>query len=491
MDARTVSKRTPPVKGGGSLVSRGLREKLTVAFCLMSVVPLLVLIYIVANYVFPNLKTGWDLVPVVGLSAGIAFLGFVVVRSVVLPIVKLSSEARAIAAGNMDGNIEVRATDEVGALGTALNQITQRVRDNMAQLRAYGEETKYLHLEINKRIIALSNLLQISNMITQSSTKLEEVIAFSLDKLSQLDSAEFNCLLKPTEDSNHFVVQAVEGINHAEAGSFANVQVDAPWLRRAISEQAALVIDEKASVSDRESLRKTFGMTNAVCQPLSSMGKGVAVLVSANRLQGFVFDDDTLDLLKVFAKQITIAVENDLLIKQTEELEIVDGLTGLYNAKYTHNRLEEEIQRSIRFHRPCSLAVFNVDNFQHLKDLYGGPVTDRILCQVAEIIRGELSEVDRAGRTKADELALILPERNKREAIELAETIRHRVETTVFTDGSRRLSDRISISGGVSENPIDGSTSQELFRKASEALESAKSRGKNRVAPTTRLRAAS
>ncbi len=118
-------------------------------------------------------------------------------------------------------------------------------------------------------------------------------------------------------------------------------------------------------------------------------------------------------------------------------------------------------------------------------------MTDRILCQVAEIIRGELSEVDRAGRTKADELALILPERNKREAIELAETIRHRVETTVFTDGSRRLSDRISISGGVSENPIDGSTSQELFRKASEALESAKSRGKNRVAPTTRLRAAS
>ncbi len=487
MDARTVSKRAPITQRGTSLISRGLREKLIVAFCLMSVVPILVLLYVVVNYVFPHLKTWWDLALVVGLAAGIAFLGFIVVRSLVLPIVKLSSEARAIAAGNVEGQIEVRALDEVGALGTALNQITQRVRDNMTHLRAYGEETRNLHLEINKRILALSNLLQISNLITQSA-KLEEVVAFSLDKLSQMEQAELNCLLESTEEPNSFIVRAAAGMDRAQAEALVNVQVSAPWLRRAVAEHTVLLIDEKASVADRESLQKVFGMTNAVCQPLSSMGNGVAVLLSANRLDHFSFDEDTVDLLNVFAKQVTIAIENGLLLRQTEELEIMDGLTGLYNAKYTKNRLEEEIQRSIRFHRPCSLVVFNVDNFRYFRDLYGGPVADRILCQVAEIIRGELSEVDRAGRTGVDEFSLILPERNKREAIELAEAIRHRVELGVFTDGLRRLSGKISVSGGVSENPIDGSNSDELFKRAHEALRSAKNRGKNRVSQTTKVR---
>jgi len=193
-----------------------LKEKLIVAFSLMSIVPLLVLGYVVTNYAFPQMKTIGDLSLVVALAAGIALLGMAVASSLVLPIVKLASEAQAIAAGNLDRTVDVRAPDEVGSLGVALNQITQRVRDNMSQLRVYGEQTKHLNLEINRRVLTLSHLLQVSNLISQSA-KVEEVTGFILEKLTQLEEAELNCLLERTGEDGTFLIRAAVGTDAVQA----------------------------------------------------------------------------------------------------------------------------------------------------------------------------------------------------------------------------------------------------------------------------------
>ena len=71
---------------------------------------------------------------------------------------------------------------------------------------------------------------------------------------------------------------------------------------------------------------------------------------------------------------------------------------------------------------------------------------------------------------------MLLPEKNKRESAEIAEDMRKKIESANF---SREGKLSITVSCGVSENPIDGSTQEELFKKAMEALQSAKSLGKN------------
>ena len=461
---------------------QSLREKLVVAFVLMSIVPLLVLGYVVSNYVFPHLDTLWDLSLVVLLTVGISFLGLVVARSIVLPVVKLASEAQAIAEGHLEQQVDVQAPGEVGALGVALNQITVRVRENMEQLRVYGEQTRHLNLEINKRILTFSHLLQVSNLITQSAN-VEETLSFILEKLTHLEEAQLSCLLQPTEEPNVFLVRSARCVDPDQAEALMRTKrVVAPWLARVLSRQEPFIIDGVASSShEGELLQQLFGMTNGVCQPLVSLGKVVGVLISANRKTDFRFDKDTLELLGIFAKQMSIAYENDLLARRAEELRVTDELTGLYNASYMKERLEEEILRALRYHRSCSLVVFNLDNFRQFSKFYGESASEDILRQVASLLKGETSEVDRIGRMDSDAFAVILPERNKREAIDFAESVRRKIGSASFINGSKRLAGALTVSGGVSENPLDGSTSDELLTKATEALKQAKVQGKNRV----------
>ncbi len=483
MGERAVSKGTPSPRVSFSLMPQGLREKLIVAFGLMSVVPLLVLGYVVTNYVFPRVETLWDISLVVGLAALVAFLGFIVARGFVVPVVKLAEQAQAIAAGQLVKEVDVgpEAGGEVGSLGMALNQITQRVRENMSQLRVYGEQTKHLNLEINRRILTLSHLLQVSNLISQQA-KIEEIITFILERLTQLDEAELNCILELSAEDGDLVVRAAAGADPNQAMALQGSKVVAPWLTKILQERRTAVVDSEHKASaGGELLQSLFGMKHAFCQPIVSLGQGTGLLITANAKPEFVFGEDCLDLLKVFGKQVSIAIENDLLAKRAEELKVIDELTGLYNAGYMKSRLEEEVRRAMRYHRPCAFLLLNLDDFQQIQGLYGGLAGEGILHQVANLLKGRVTEVDRVGRMGSDEFAMILPERNKREAIELAEAVRGAIEQHPFLNGNQPLPRPVSLCVGVSENPLDGSTAQELLNKATQAVRSAKGQGKNRV----------
>lgn len=481
MDARSVSQEPAlRVNRRPSLMPHGLRERLVVGFCLMSVVPLLVLGYVTVNYVFPHLKTFGDLSLVIGLAVLIAILGFVVVRSLVLPVIRLASDARAIASGQTDRRVDIEAPGEVGELGLALNQITQRARENMVQLKQYGEQTHRLNMEINQRILALSNVLQISNLIAQSS-KVEEVLNSILEKLNQMEDVPLNCLLEPVE-GDLFLIQAVSGTDPARVEALRHQRIAAPWLKRLLENRQMLIIDGRHAASHERALfKQLFGVSHVICQPLICLGKPAGLLVSGNAKDEYVFQDDVIDLLKIFAKQAIIGMENDLLNKRAKELEIMDELTGLYNAGYMKTRLEEEVQRSIRYHRPCSLVVVNVDDFRYFQETYGALRGEKILKRMGELLASCVTEVDRVGRMALDEFAVILPERNKRETMEMAETIRGRLAQGLadFLHSSGETAP--TVSAGVSENPIDGSTGSELFVKAAERVRAAKRMGKNKV----------
>ena len=463
-----------------SLFSRSLKDKLIVAFSLMSVIPLLVLVYLVTTYVFPSTQQVGNISLTVMLAIGIALLGLAVTRSFVMPMVKLASQAQAIAHGKLDQQVEIEGRDEVGAIGLALNQITQRVRDNMAQLREYGEQTKQLNLDIHQRVLTLSHLLQVSNLISQSA-KIDEVQTFILEKMAQIAETELNCLLEVGK-GEEFTVRVCVGSDRDQVQALQGTRFSSSWLRKVLQRGRVVVADQGRETSPaREFLEKQFGIRNAVLQPVISMKQEVAVLLSGNRKPGFSFREDLLDLLKVFGQQVGIAVENDLLIRRADQLKVIDELTGLYNASYMKNRLVEEVSRAVRYHRPCSLVLLDIDDFENTKKIYGPLAAEGVLHQVAELLKGQMTDVDRAGRMGPDEFAIILPERNKREAIELAEIIRTRVEQHRFSNGPDFLTCSFHLCAGVSENPLDGSTAEELFSKAEAAMRSAKQQGKNKV----------
>jgi diguanylate cyclase len=98
--------------------------------------------------------------------------------------------------------------------------------------------------------------------------------------------------------------------------------------------------------------------------------------------------------------------------------------------------------------------------------------------KMAKLMKDGAAPVGKAARLGGNDFALLLPEKNKKEAASIAEDIRRRAEALSFT---KDPSLRVTVSGGVSENPIDGATAEELFKKAVSNLRYAKSLGKNRV----------
>jgi diguanylate cyclase (GGDEF)-like protein len=87
-----------------------------------------------------------------------------------------------------------------------------------------------------------------------------------------------------------------------------------------------------------------------------------------------------------------------------------DFVTGAFNSRYFHERLQIEIDRSIRYSHPLTIAYLDVDNFKNIKDRFGHSMGDKILNAIARNLVQTLRKTDVVSRMGGDEFALLLPE---------------------------------------------------------------------------------
>ena len=230
---------------------------------------------------------------------------------------------------------------------------------------------------------------------------------------------------------------------------------------------------EKEFWTDELFLKK--GLRSIVRLPLFSKGTIIGSFVVAAR-RPHAFGPQELEFLEQLAAQISLAVENSQLYAQTEKKAITDALTGLYNHRHFHERLDEEIARSLRSGRPFSLIMLDLDFFKLYNDTYGHLAGDQILKQVAQCIRSSIRGMDVAFRYGGEEFVVLLPETEAEQAREVAERIRKRIESEMKARGSR-----LTVSLGVASWPDSGVTKESLIQAADAALYEAKRTGKNRT----------
>lgn len=168
--------------------------------------------------------------------------------------------------------------------------------------------------------------------------------------------------------------------------------------------------------------------------------------------------------------------------REMSQRAVTDGLTGLYNHTYFHQRLDEEISRSDRYHRPFCLLMLDLDGFKSYNDTYGHPRGDRILAEVAALITAQVRKVDVVCRYGGEEFAVIMPETDTKAALAAAERIRLAVEGAFPGDGSDDARPRpVTVSVGVAGYPSHASSRAALVEAADRALYLSKRRGKNSV----------
>jgi diguanylate cyclase (GGDEF)-like protein len=162
------------------------------------------------------------------------------------------------------------------------------------------------------------------------------------------------------------------------------------------------------------------------------------------------------------------------------ELSITDELSGLFNSRYFFQRVEQEIDRSLRYGRPLSVLFMDIDDFKRFNDQHGHLEGDKVIRELGRTIRKLLRGNDMAFRYGGEEFVAILPETPERGGGLVAERIRSHFEQLTFNpaDGSGPLHATLSV--GVAE--LDRrERPKELLRRADQALYQAKAKGKNQV----------
>lgn len=170
-------------------------------------------------------------------------------------------------------------------------------------------------------------------------------------------------------------------------------------------------------------------------------------------------------------------------LRESEEryrrLSLTDSLTGLFNSRYLHQALLEELERAHRYERPLSLLVLDCDNFKKINDTFGHLEGDKVLQSLAGVINHCLRRTDSAYRYGGEEFVVVLPETTGEAARVLADRLRAQFAAEVVTAADGQLI-RCTVSIGVAEcGPSEFKES--LIRRADEASYEAKRLGKNCV----------
>jgi diguanylate cyclase (GGDEF)-like protein/excisionase family DNA binding protein len=155
---------------------------------------------------------------------------------------------------------------------------------------------------------------------------------------------------------------------------------------------------------------------------------------------------------------------------------ITDGLTGLYNHRYLHERLDEELERARRHDGKLSLLFCDCDHFKTYNDDHGHKSGDAALERIARIIETCSRRVDLAARYGGEEFVLVLVDTGGAGAMTVAGRIRSEVERVCIAGGYS-----LSVSIGVATYPDDAAAKDELLDKADWAMYAAKRAGRNRV----------
>lgn len=247
---------------------------------------------------------------------------------------------------------------------------------------------------------------------------------------------------------------------------------------RILSEgQLFIIEDTEGEAFFRNPLAIGEGIRSLIAAPLKIQDKIIGILY----LDDFVprtFSQMRLHMLSILASFATMSIDNARLHVKTHLLACTDGLTGLYNHRHFLMTFDEEMARAIRYEKPLSLLMLDVDNFKRFNDQHGHPVGDKALIAVAKTLQALLRSCDFSFRYGGEEFIVILTETDLDMALIAAERLRQGIISSSREALFNVAPEGVTVSIGVASYPRDG-VADVLIKEVDDQLYRAKREGKN------------
>ncbi len=169
----------------------------------------------------------------------------------------------------------------------------------------------------------------------------------------------------------------------------------------------------------------------------------------------------------------------DLEVMHPKRAGLIDGLTGLFNHRYFHLRLAQEVSRSVRYRLPLTLILLDVDDFSVYIKLNGGYRGNLALKKIAQLLKKNVRGADVVVRYGGDAFCVVLPNTSLSAGLALGGRFAALIRDHPFHREETQPPGRITVSVGVAS--FRDQSPEELIASAEAALETAVRKGGDNV----------
>ncbi|MGV8973369.1 MAG: diguanylate cyclase [Rhodoglobus sp.] len=236
-------------------------------------------------------------------------------------------------------------------------------------------------------------------------------------------------------------------------------------------------LNAPAIVQDSAAAARSLRDAGSSAYPLVLAGMVVGVL----NVDTPAADPDTGQVLEALLSTAAAALESARLNSAAHERADLDAMTQLPNRRRMDADLRAEWDRCVRYDRPLTFVMLDLDHFKALNDTFGHPAGDAALHEVALALTARLRATDTAYRYGGEEFAVLLRETDADAGAIVAESLRCAIAG--ITVAGFDLS--VTASLGVADRDPRMREPSDIIAAADAALYTAKRLGRDRVIQST------
>jgi diguanylate cyclase (GGDEF)-like protein len=388
----------------------------------------------------------------------IAVLAYLMARLITKPLQELSAGAQAISEGRFDHRIPVRSKNEIGEVAAAFNDMSQTLDETITELSSSRAQ--------------LQRAVQTVAKTFRSTHNMEEILESLLDTAIDAVQADAAVLWRFSPTRRELYPAIVRGVDH----DFGDVPVGSGMVGL-VAERGAPTL---TGPIDDDPRAPDLPFPVAIASPFYSQDRIQGVIALFRRDPNRAFRRQDLNTAVFLAEQGSVAIENVTLHEEAQRLSLTDGLTGVWNRRYFQMQFRQVLATSVRFQRPFSLLMMDLDNFKVVNDTLGHQRGDATLVEFSQRVNRVLREVDTFARYGGEEFICLLPETDFSGASTTAEKVLDVIKSEPFGESAEEPV-RLTVSIGVASYPTHGSSLSAIVEAADQALYRAKEQGRDRV----------
>ena len=188
--------------------------------------------------------------------------------------------------------------------------------------------------------------------------------------------------------------------------------------------------------------------------------------------------------IKNYLEAAKPVIESRILMAKLKDTSLRDGMTGLYNRRFLEEFIDTVMSQVAREEETYSVLMLDVDFFKKVNDTYGHDVGDKVIVELAKILKENIREADLAIRYGGEEFVVMLHNATDAGALMVAKKIHKAFGDLLFPVGNGETLQK-TISIGMAKFPVDGDTIWKCIKYADTALYVAKTTGRDKIVTYT------